>query len=389
MNPGALLAAETEKNFISFPKLGINLENIDPVALKIGNFELRWYGIIICLGMMLCVILGMRLCKKYAIKPDDLLDFVIIGIPAAIVGARLYYVAFSWSYYSKNPKEIFAIWNGGLAIYGAVIATAIAAFIICKVKKIGFLHILDFALPYIMLGQAIGRWGNFFNQEAYGSETNSAFGMTGNVIARAMGEGVLVHPTFLYESLWCFAGFAFIAIYRRKLQKNIGEVSALYMIIYGAERALVEGLRTDSLMLNIGSVSIRISQWVSVALVIVGIALFIDSRIRGRSLAELRAEFAAKQAGGNDPDGEGGVTGGETEGAAEELSGLAEIAKKLSETEKEGADPETDAVKELSGAEDELAAAAEDELTAAAEDAAEPAGGPAMAAEDPALRDRL
>ena len=132
MNPGALLAAETEKNFISFPKLGINLENIDPVALKIGNFELRWYGIIICLGMMLCVILGMRLCKKYAIKPDDLLDFVIIGIPAAIVGARLYYVAFSWSYYSKNPKEIFAIWNGGLAIYGAVIATAIAAFIICK-----------------------------------------------------------------------------------------------------------------------------------------------------------------------------------------------------------------------------------------------------------------
>lgn len=348
MNPGALLAADAEKYFISFPKLGINLENIEPVALRIGSFELRWYGIIICLGMLLCVILGMRTCKKYGIKPDDLLDFVIFGIPSAILGARLYYVIFSWDYYSKNPKEIFAIWNGGLAIYGAVIATAIAAFIVCKVKKIRFLQILDLALPYIMLGQAIGRWGNFFNQEAYGGKTDFVFGMTGNLIAREMGEGVLVHPTFLYESLWCFAGFAFIAIYRRKLQKNIGEASALYMIIYGAERALVEGLRTDSLMLNVGNVSIRVSQWLSVALVIVGIALLIDSRIRGKNLAELREEFDAKlaeeAAEENDTAAE---PSGETTGEVSEETGLSRIAKILSEkenAEESGADepdPET------------------------------------------------
>ena len=333
MNPGALLAMDVEKYFISFPKLGINLENINPVAFRIGSFAIRWYGIIICLGLLLCVMLGMRKCKKYAIKADDLLDYIIIGIPAAIIGARIYYVAFSWKDFSGNLKEIFAIWKGGLAIYGAVIAIAITAFIICRVKKIRFLHILDFALPYVMLGQAIGRWGNFFNQEAFGGPTNFALGMTGNLIARKMGEGVTVHPTFLYESLWCFAGFAFIAIYRQKLQKNIGEVSALYMIVYGAERALVEGLRTDSLMLNIGSFGIRVSQWLSVALVIVGIALFIDSRIRGKSLAELREEFAQKLAG-NDPGSKTGEeTAGETAGEPEEATGLAAIARKLSEAE--------------------------------------------------------
>jgi len=293
MNQLAMLASSETDNFISFPKLGIYLTKMIRY-FNIGKYPIHLYGVIICLGMILCIVLGMKYSKKYAINQDSLIDYVLFGIPFGIIGARIYYVAFSWDYYKENLGDVYKIWEGGLAIYGGVIAAGITILIVSIVKKHSFLHILDFVLPYIMLGQGIGRWGNFINQEAYGSETNSVFGMTGNIIAKYVGEDVLVHPTFLYESIWCIIGFIVIDVYRHKFQKKVGEASALYMIIYGVERAVVEGLRTDSLIVNIGSFEIRVSQWLSVILVVVGIALFIDSKLRGILLSDLRLVFAEK-----------------------------------------------------------------------------------------------
>ncbi len=278
-----------EKGFVEFPNLfknhGLKL-NINDVAFKIGSFEVRWYGLLISFVVLLSIFLGMRSCKKYNIDPNDLLDYLIFALPAAIIGLRVYYVAFNFSQYKDNLLSVFYFWEGGLAIYGGIIGAVIAIFIVSKVKKQKFLHIVDFLIGYVALGQAVGRWGNFFNQEAFGGPTTLPWGMTGDKIAlfvRSQGWdiGTLVHPTFLYESLWCFIVFTAIMLYRRsKFYKSDGECLALYMIMYGFERMLVEGLRTDSLY--IGKTGIRVSQLLSAILVIVGIALFIDLKVRYR-----------------------------------------------------------------------------------------------------------
>ena len=251
--------------------------------------------------MILCVFLGLRFSERYLMNKEQIIDYVLCAVPSAIVGARLYYVIFSWRDYKDNFWEIFAIWNGGLAIYGGIIGALIAIFIMSRVKKDKFLHLIDFAMPYIMLGQAIGRWGNFINQEAFGGNTDLPWGMISSETTEYLtwfvangGEGVdpalPVHPTFLYESLICFAGFAFLVTYRYRWQKNYGEVTALYMCIYGTARALIEGLRTDSLMVHVGSASIRVSQILSMALIVLGIALFIDSRIKGQRAVVIRGK---------------------------------------------------------------------------------------------------
>ena len=278
-----------EKGFVEFPNLfknhGLKL-NINDVAFKIGSFEVRWYGLLISFVVLLSIFLGMRSCKKYNIDPNDLLDYLIFALPAAIIGLRVYYVVFNFSQYKDNLLSVFYFWEGGLAIYGGIIGAVIAVFIVSKVKKQKFLHIVDFLIGYVALGQAVGRWGNFFNQEAFGGPTTLPWGMTGDKIAlfvRSQGWdiGTLVHPTFLYESLWCFIVFTAIMLYRRsKFYKSDGECLALYMIMYGFERMLVEGLRTDSLY--IGKTGIRVSQLLSAILVIVGIALFIDLKVRYR-----------------------------------------------------------------------------------------------------------
>ena len=274
------------QDWVSFPNIlpnsGIRF-NIDKVAFEIGSLSVRWYGVIICFGFVLAVVLAMRACKKYGISQDDLLDYLLFAMPAAVIGARLYYVAFRLDYYLENPKEIINYTNGGLAIYGGIIGAVIAAAIVAKVKKQSFLKIIDFSVPYIILGQAIGRWGNLINQEAYGGPTALPWGMTGSLIEKEVVQmgyeaGTLVHPTFLYESLWCIAGFVLMLVYRRKWQKARGEVLCFYMIYYGIGRAMIEGLRTDSLMLG----SFRVSQLLSLALIIVGIAMFIDLRKRYR-----------------------------------------------------------------------------------------------------------
>ena len=288
---GGAFSAALTATLVEFPKLGLKF-NVDPSITVFGR-DIYWYGIIICVGMLISIFLGLRFSERYALDKDKILDYVICAVPSAIVGARLYYVIFSWSDYKDNFWDVFKIWEGGLAIYGGIFGALLAIFIMSRFKKDKFFHLIDFAIPYIMLGQAIGRWGNFMNQEAFGTNTNLLWGMISpktteylTWLAESTGAAVdplkPVHPTFLYESLICLAGFIFLVIYRSKLQKNYGEVTALYMCIYGVARALIEGLRTDSLMVKIGSVDIRVSQVLSVALIVLGIALYIDSRLKGQ-----------------------------------------------------------------------------------------------------------
>lgn len=286
------------EGWVEFPNLfgdkGLRIP-INDTAFNIGGFEVKWYGLIICLAVILCIVLGLKACNKHDLTQDDVLDYILFAIPAAMLGARLYYVIFEWEKYADEPLSALFVWEGGLAIYGGVIGALIALLCVAKYKKQSFIRVAGFAMPYIILGQAIGRWGNFFNQEAFGCNTTLPWGMTGNEISEWVNEqaakgvegysiGTLVHPTFLYESLWCFAAFAFMMVYRKKWEKHEGESLCIYMILYGIERTFVEGLRTDSLYLDDGNI-IRVSQLLSAILVIVGIALFIDIKIKQKKAA--------------------------------------------------------------------------------------------------------
>ena len=272
-------------NIIEFPKLGGLTFNIDPVAFKIGNITVYWYGIIVAAAFLVSVLLAMRQSKNFGINSEDIIDLVLFAAPVGIICARLYYVIFSFESYKYDLTEIFKIWHGGLAIYGAVIGAAIVVVLFAKYKKINALTLLDFGAPYLVLGQAIGRWGNFINQEAFGVNTNLPWGMTGNRIENELFRLSLenpkinpmlpVHPTFLYESLWDLGIFCFL-LWFRKRKKLEGEVFSLYLILYGAGRAWIEGLRTDSLMLW----NFRVSQVLSILMVIVFIALFIRRRMK-------------------------------------------------------------------------------------------------------------
>ncbi len=317
------------ENYIEFPNLGLKFP-INPGIEITENYSIKWYGIIICFAFILCVLLALRSCERYGLSKDNLLDYILITVPCAIIGARVYYVIFSWDSYRENWTDIFKIWEGGLAIYGGVIAVVITVLIVSKIKKQSFIQILDFALPYIILGQAIGRWGNFVNQEAYGSSTTLPWGMTGNLIALDFGSS-LVHPTFLYESLWCFAAFAAMMFLRRRLHQK-GQMTCLYMIFYGAERALVEGLRTDSLMLG----PIRVSQWLSAILCAAGIVLFICLTRRHKAALDAEAvtednsisrlartlEAQSRQSGSDSAEEAEGVETGDRKAAHEEQSDL-------------------------------------------------------------------
>lgn len=233
---------------------------MDPVAFSIWGLEVRWYGIIIALAVVLGTILALREARRRGLNEDTLLDFLLFAIPGAIIGARVYYVVFSWDYYKNNPSQILNIRGGGLAIHGAVIAGIIIALIFCKLKKINFWTIGDIVAPSLILGQAIGRWGNFANQEAHGGPTDLPWGI--------IIDGVKVHPTFLYESIWNFLVFIFLMWYRKRAKVE-GEVFLLYIILYSLARGLIEGLRTDSLMWG----NFRVAQLVSLATIIVGLIL--------------------------------------------------------------------------------------------------------------------
>ena len=230
------------ENYIGFP--GFNLEfNINPVAFTIFSKDVYWYGVIIGLGIVLAVIVCSYLASKNGLDSDIILDVALYGTPSAIVFARLYYCIFSWEKYKDNPIEIFYIWEGGIAIYGAIIGAILAAYIYCRVKKIAWQKVFDVAIIGVILGQAIGRWGNFVNREAFGTETTLPWRMELHSLG---GSVMMVHPTFLYESLWNLAGF-FLLNRLLKHKKKDGEVFFTYFVWYGIGRFFIEALRTDSL----------------------------------------------------------------------------------------------------------------------------------------------
>ena len=276
---------------IIFPHLGIYIREL-PSSVRIFGLEIAFYGILIAIAILLAIILCVRRAKQTGQNPNDYFDLAIFGVLAAIVGARLYYVLFSLDYYIKDPLAIFQIRNGGLAVYGGIIGGFLAGFIVCRVKKISFLQVLDTVAPTIALGQAIGRWGNFFNREAFGDYTDSLFAMQIRLdsVSGVVNDNITdhladidgvdyiqVHPTFLYESLWCLLLFVLIMIFRRYQQYN-GEVLLWYLGGYGLERFFVEGLRTDSL--KIGSTGIAVSQILSAALFLVSLGILIYKRIQ-------------------------------------------------------------------------------------------------------------
>ena len=259
-------------NEISFPKLNLYF-TVNRAAISVNGFCIYWYGIIIALGLVLAILYGIHESKKINLKSDDFFNMLILCIPSAIICARLYYVIFSFDSYKNNLMDIFAIRNGGLAIYGGVIGAAAVIIIYCKRHKISIPKILDMLSVGLLIGQAIGRWGNFVNGEAFGSFTNLPWAMTVKCDGILIAE--MVHPTFLYESLWNALGIAVLLIYKRH-KKFDGELFCGYMIWYGIGRALIEGLRTDSLYIG----TFRVSQLLSIALAVIGLMIIIIKKTK-------------------------------------------------------------------------------------------------------------
>ncbi|MBR5448052.1 MAG: prolipoprotein diacylglyceryl transferase [Clostridia bacterium] len=270
-------------NYISFPGLGIEPFQLNKVAFSVFGRDIAWYGIIICTGIVLAVLYSMFRAKSEKIKTDDIIDLAFFLVLFGIIGARLYYVIFEYKNYFVTGegfvgnllgtlKNAVAVWEGGLAIYGAIIAGFLTILVYCKIKKIRLLKLVDVAAPAVMIGQIIGRWGNFVNVEAYGTETALPWRMG---ILTNLGDygfiGEYVHPTFLYESLWNLVGFVIAnLIYRKK--KFDGQIFFFYIGWYGFGRMLIEGLRTDSLM--IGDV-IRVSQLIGALTFVAGVVFTI------------------------------------------------------------------------------------------------------------------
>lgn len=241
---------------------------MNPIAFSVFGIDIRWYGILIASAMLIGTLLAIRESRRVNFDENYLLDIILISVPAAIIGARLYYVVFEWSFYKDNLADIFNIRSGGLAIHGGVIAAVIAAIIYTRTKRISFFKVADICAPSIILGQAIGRWGNFMNQEAYGGPVSKEFisKFPKFIQEQMLINGVYYQPTFLYESLWNLLVFAILIIYRRK-KKADGTVFFLYIILYSFGRFFIEGLRTDSLMAG----PFRVAQVISVILIITGI----------------------------------------------------------------------------------------------------------------------
>lgn len=251
---------------ISFPGIGIDAFTVDKIAFSVGPFEVRWYGIILTLGIIAGVLYAMMRAKHEGIPSDDVLDFAIFVVMLAIVGARLYYVLTTlkdasgrWNYHSF--LDVIAIWEGGIAIYGAIIGGAIGVLLVSRYKKYDktkLLKVCDMVAPGVMLGQIIGRWGNFVNGEAHGVETSENFFLRMGLMGDADGARPTVmtyfHPTFLYESVWNLVGFVLINLLYKK-KKFDGQVLLMYLAWYGLGRMMIEGLRTDSLYVGVFRIS--------------------------------------------------------------------------------------------------------------------------------------
>ncbi|MFD1466163.1 prolipoprotein diacylglyceryl transferase [Lapidilactobacillus mulanensis] len=253
---------------------------LNPIAFSLGNLHVRWYGVIITLGVVVAVFLSMREARPRGIDPDDVIDLIFWMLPIGLIGARLYYVIFEWSYYSQNPGDIIKIWNGGLAIYGGLIAAVIVLLVFCYHRFIPTWLLLDVLAPTVLLAQAIGRWGNFMNQEAFGAKTTLGFLQSLHlpefIITQMNISGAYRQPTFLYESVWSLLGVILLLSLRHRTHLfKQGEVFLSYITWYAVGRAVIEGMRTDSLYLF---ANIRVSQLLSAILIVAAIAIIIVRR---------------------------------------------------------------------------------------------------------------
>lgn len=271
---------------IWFPNLGIEIDHLSRTAFTVFGQDIYWYGIFIGLGVILGVLLALHEAKRTGQNPDAYLDFIIYAMIIAIIGARLYYVIFSWDFYSQHPEKIFAIREGGLAIYGGIIGGVLTAIVYSRVKKKNFWVMADTMAPSLILGQMLGRWGNFFNKEAFGGFTDNLFAMRyqlsqvrasdvtpdilQNLVTVNGVDYIQVHPTFLYESMWSLCVFVILLILQRKKKFN-GQVCATYFFGYALGRVWIEGLRTDQLCIG----NVPVSQALSAVLIIASVVLYV------------------------------------------------------------------------------------------------------------------
>jgi len=260
-----------------------NIQPLDPVFLQLGPIAIHWYGLIIGVGAILALFLAVKESERRGLHKDTFVDLILYAVPIAILSARAYYVIFKWDYYSQHPEQIIKIWEGGLAIHGALIGSVITALVFAKKRGLSFWKIADIAAPSILLGQAIGRWGNFMNQEAHGGPVTREFleglFLPEFIINQMYINGQYYHPTFLYESIWNLVGVVLLLLLRR-VNLRRGEMFLSYVIWYSIGRFFIEGMRTDSLMLTD---TLRIAQVISIVLVLVAIAIAAYRRAKGYS----------------------------------------------------------------------------------------------------------
>lgn len=276
------------------------IEPLNRVFLQLGPITIYWYAVLIMSGVAIGLYLAIREGKRMGIKPEFFYDLVTFGLPISIIGARIYYVAFSWDYYSVHPEDIIKIWQGGIAIHGAIIASVIFGYFFCKKRNTSLWLIIDIAAVSFFIAQAMGRWGNFMNQEAHGGivpgttldaqrEFLQSLFIPDFVINNMYINGAYYHPTFLYESLWNVIGFLLAIFVLRKLSKIlVGEIAAFYAIWYSIGRYWVEGLRTDSLMLT---ETIRMAQFISIITIVGVLIVIIARRLMKKNLVTYRSFY--------------------------------------------------------------------------------------------------
>ena len=280
---------------VSFPGLGLEFE-LNRVAFSIGGFNVYWYGLLIGIGFMLAGTYALLNARKVGVDSDRLIDVVMVGLVCGVIGARLYYVIFDWETFQGDLSKIFDIRQGGLAIYGGILAGMAGGIIMAKIRKVRVRPAMDLAAAGFLIGQGIGRWGNFVNVEAFGSNTSSILGMTGPKVvgyltqvknsgaawAQNIDPHMPVHPTFLYESVWCLTGFLIIALWLMRRRKYDGQVFLFYTAWYGLGRFFIEGLRTDSLMLG----PVQVSQALALVAFVTATALLIWLGQKKKKLGE-------------------------------------------------------------------------------------------------------
>ena len=327
---------------ISFPGLGLSF-NPSRVAFSIGSKPIYWYGIIIAAGFLLAVYYAMRRADQFGLTQDNIIDMLICAVPLAIIGARAYYCLFSWNLYKDDPIRVLYIWEGGLAIYGGVIGAVIGLFLYTKVKKVKTSALLDIGGLGLLIGQSIGRWGNFMNREAFGAQTDSFLRMG---LTDASGATIYVHPTFLYESVWNAIGLLILHFYSKR-RKFDGQIFLMYLGWYGLGRMFIEGLRTDSLY--VGSSNHRVSQLLAgIFFLAVVIFLVYDKIFREHDPRDLYVNQVAQRKAAEAVEA--------TEAAAEETA--SEVEEAAENAAEDAEDEET--VEAEEAAETEAEAAPED-----------------------------